>query len=100
MIMDGKELIKKIREEHPNRWISLKLACDYINKYYILVDINEFEPITDINTYQAIVSDECIMHKSDCPHTKFEDPHVSGCICCLCDAINRRDDLVISKKED
>ena len=97
-MINGLELIKIIRAEHPNRWISLKLAADYINKYYYLIDLNEFETITDINMYQKIVSEECILHKSDCPHTKFDDPHVSGCICCLCDAINRRDDLVLKKK--
>ncbi len=98
MKIDSKELLRAIRAEHPTEWISLKLACDYINEHYYVIDLNELETITDINIYQEIVSEECSMHKSDCPYTRLFDPFAGGCVCCLCDAINRRDDLKINKK--
>ena len=99
MNIDGKELLKEIRATTKN-WISLKVACDYLNEHYFVIDLNTFEPITDINMYQEITGKECATHKHNCPYIRLDDPFAGGCICCLCDAINRRDDLIISKKED
>lgn len=98
MIINGIDLISEIRKTTKG-WINLKLAADYIEQNYILVNLKTFEVINDINIYQDIIAEECRLKNTECPYVYVnDDPFVNGCICCLCDAINRRDDLAIDKK--
>lgn len=95
-VISGADIIAEIREKS-NGWISLKMAADHINENYMFIDLKTFEPITSIDIYQEIIAEQCSSIRNDCPYVT--DLFASGCICCLIDAINKRDDLIIRKKE-
>ena len=99
MEVDAKKLLKEIRET-TNEWINLKVAADYINMNYYLVDLDSFEEIKDIKQYKQIVLNQCVLYGTDCPYSSIDEPFADGCIYCLVDAINASDQYILRAKRD
>lgn len=99
MEVDAKKLLKNIRET-TNEWINLKVACDYINMNYYLVDLDTLEEIKDIKQYKQIVLSQCVLYGTSCPYNNIEEPFADGCIYCLIDAINASDNIILRGKND